>query len=134
MRQIQAVDGDPALGRVPTWVVVAIVPVVAVIAVFVTNVWSGNGSTTVGSAATADTVDIKDFSFSPNPISVKAGTTISVANEDSVTHTLTANSGAFDTGDLGGGHRDRITVMSAGTYAYHCEIHPFMKGTVRVSP
>jgi plastocyanin len=114
-------------------VVVAIVPIVALIAVLVTDAWSGNGSAT-GSAATADTVDIKDFSFSPKRIVVKAGQAITVANEDNVTHTLTANDGAFDTRDLGGGHRDRLTVEAAGTYAYHCEIHPFMTGAVQVSP
>ena len=125
--------GTSALRHVPTWAVVAIVPVAALIAVFVTDAWSGNGSAT-GSVAAADTVDIKDFSFSPQRITVKAGQAITVANQDNVTHTLTANGGAFDTGDLGGGRRDRITAASAGAYAYHCEIHTFMTGTVRVSP
>ena len=124
--------GATALRRVPTWVVVAIVPVVALIAVLVTDAWSGNESAT-GSTGAADTVDIKDFSFSPKRITVKAGQPITVANQDNVTHTLTANDGAFDTRDLGGGHRDRLTVEAAGTYAYHCEIHPFMTGTLRVS-
>jgi hypothetical protein len=61
--------GATAFRRVPTWAVVAIVPVIAVIALLVTDVWSGNGSAT-GSAAAADTVDIKDFSFSPKRITV----------------------------------------------------------------
>ena len=122
-----------ALRRVPTWVVVLIVPVVALIAVLVTDAWSGKGSAT-GSTGAADTVDIKDFSFSPKRITVKVGQPITVANQDNVTHTLTANDGAFDTRDLGGGHRDRLTVEAAGTYAYHCEIHPFMTGNVLVSP
>jgi plastocyanin len=125
--------GTTALRRVPTWAVVAIVPVVALIAVFVTDAWSGNDSAT-GSAATADAVAIKDFSFSPKRITVKPGQAITVVNDDNVTHTLSANGGAFNTGDLGSGRRDRITAASAGTYAYHCEIHPFMTGTVRVSP
>jgi plastocyanin len=136
MRESHARDrgaGTTPSRRVPTWVVVAIVPVVALIAVLVTDAWSGNGSAT-GSAATADTVDIKDFSFSPKRITVKVGQPITVANQDNVTHTLTANDGAFDTRDLGGGHRDRLTVEAAGTYAYHCEIHPFMTGAVQVSP
>jgi len=124
--------GTTAFRHLPTWVVVAIVPIVAVIALLVTDVWSGNGSAT-GSAAAADTVDIKDFSFSPKRITVKAGQAITVANQDNVTHTLTANGGAFNTGDLGSGRSDRITSTSAGTYAYHCEIHTFMTGTVRVS-
>jgi plastocyanin len=110
------------------------VPVVALIAVFITDVVSGNGGATAQPAASPDTVNIKNFSFSPNPITVRAGVPISVVNDDSVTHTFTANDGAFDTGDIGGNHRDRVTVERAGTYAYHCKIHPFMTGTVRVSP
>jgi plastocyanin len=110
------------------------VPLVAVIAVFVTDALSGNGGATAQSAATPNTVNIKNFSFSPNPITVKAGAPIAVVNDDNVTHTFTANGGAFGTGDIGSSHRDRVTVGRAGTYAYHCEIHPFMTGTVRVSP
>ena len=119
--------------RVPTWAVVAIVPVVALIAVFVTDVLSGNGGATAQSAASPDTVNIKNFSFSPNRITVRAGVPITVVNDDNVTHTFTANGGAFDTGDLGSDHRDHVTVQRAGTYAFHCEIHPFMTGTARVS-
>lgn len=134
MRHSHPVNADGALRRVSTWVLVMAVPVVAVIAVLVTGVSSGNGGGAARAAARADAVDIKNFTFSPNPITVKAGAPITVVNEDNVTHTLSANGGAFNTGDLGGGRRDRITAASAGTYAYHCEIHPFMTGTVRVSP
>ena len=110
------------------------VPVVAVIAVFITDALSGNGGATSQSAASPNTVNIKNFSFSPNPITVRAGVPVVVVNDDNVTHTFTANDGAFDTGDVGVNHRDRVTLGRAGTYAYHCEIHPFMTGTVRVSP
>jgi len=110
------------------------VPVVAVIAMFITDVVSGNGGATAQSAASPDTVNIKNFSFSPNPITVRAGVPVVVVNDDNVTHTFTANDGAFDTGDVGVNHRDRVTLGRAGTYAYHCEIHSFMTGTVRVSP
>jgi plastocyanin len=134
MRESHAARPAPGLRRVPTWVLVLAVPVVAVIAVFITDVLSGNGGATAQSAATPNTVNIKNFSFSPNPITVKAGVPIIVVNDDNVTHTFTANGGAFGTGDVGSGHRDRVTVGRAGTYAYHCEIHPFMTGTVRVSP
>ena len=136
MRESYARDSDAgttALRRVPAWALVMAVPVVAVIAVLITNVLSGNGGATAQSATSPDTVNIKNFSFSPNPITVRAGAPITVVNDDNVTHTFTANGGAFDTGDLGGDHRDRVTVQRPGTYAFHCEIHTFMTGTVRVS-
>jgi plastocyanin len=126
---------EAALRRVPTWLLVAIVPVVAVIVIVVTNVVaSDQHSAATGSAAAPDTVVIKDFSFSPKPITVKTGSTITVINDDNTTHTLTANNGAFDTGDVGGGRDGRITVDRAGTFAYHCTIHTFMTGTARVTP
>jgi plastocyanin len=126
---------EAALRRVPTWLLVAIVPVVAVIAMVVTNfVSSDQRSAATGSAAAPNTVVIKNFSFSPKPITVKTGSTITVINDDNTTHTLTANNGAFNTGDVGGGQDGRITVDRAGTFAYHCTIHTFMTGTARVTP
>ena len=129
------VNTDAALGRIPTWLLVVIVPALAVVAVvvtyFVSDVQQGTQS---GSAAAPDTVIIKNFSFSPKPITVKAGATITVINDDNTTHTLTANNGAFNTGDLGGGRRGSVTVDQPGTYRYHCTVHPFMTGTAHVSP
>ena len=127
---------DGALGRIPMWLIVLIVPALAGIAVLVTAVVSGDGGTaTAGSGApAADTVNIKNFAFEPNPFTVKAGQPITVVNDDNVTHTFTANQGAFDTGDINSGRRSDVTIARAGTYAYHCDVHPFMKATVRVSP
>ncbi len=127
---------DTALRRIPMWLIVLIVPALAGVAVLLTAVASGDGrSATARSVApAADTVNIKNFSFAPNPITVKAGQPITVVNDDNVTHTFTANKGAFNTGDVNGGQRSGVTVARAGTYAYHCEIHTFMTATVRVSP
>jgi len=132
---IGAVSTAAALRRTPTWLFVVIVPAVAVIAVVVTNFVSDSPQgTTAGSATAPDTVVIKNFSFSPKPLTVTTGSTITVINDDSTAHTFTANNGAFNTGDVGGGQRGRVTVDRVGTFAYHCEIHPFMTGTARVSP
>jgi plastocyanin len=136
IREYRNVSIDTALRGIPTWLFVVIVPIAAVVAVLVTALVSGDGggSATGRSAAAADTVYIKNFSFSPNPITVKAGAAITVINEDNTTHTFTANKGSFDTGDLGSGQRGSVTIARVGTYAYHCEIHPFMKATLQVSP
>jgi plastocyanin len=129
------VNADLAIRRLPTWLLVVIVPVVALVAVLITGFGPGqSGGATAGAGTAANTVAIKNFAFSPNPITVKTGTTLTVVNNDSITHTLTANAGAFDTGDLGGGRRAQLTLDRPGTYAYHCQIHTFMKGTIRVSP
>jgi plastocyanin len=86
-------------------------------------------------------ISIQDFRFSPAKITVKAGTKVIWVNEDSVPHTVTgngagggasANNGAFDSGTLRPGERFSHTFRKAGTFAYHCEIHPEMQGSVTV--
>ena len=94
-------------------------------------------ATLTGSAAMAATagpsITIKDFAFKPTPLQVKAGVKIKIANRDDTTHTLTADKGAFDAGDISPGKTASITVKKPGTYKYHCEIHNFMKGTLKAS-
>jgi plastocyanin len=129
------VDTGTALSRIPMWLLVLIVPVVAGIAILVTAPISGDiGTAPARSAAGADTVVIKNFAFSPNRLTGKAGQTITVVNDDSTAHTFTADRGAFNTGDLNGGQRGHVTVGQPGLYRYHCEIHPFMKAIVEISP
>lgn len=82
-----------------------------------------------------DTVVIKGFTFSPANITVKAGTTVTWTNQDSVTHTVTADtasSDAPDSGDLASGKSYSFTFQKAGTYMYHCAIHPNMVAMVTV--
>ncbi len=73
-------------------------------------------------------------SFSPNPGTVKAGQTVAWKNNDVITHTATADSGAFDTGAIPpGGTSNPITMSTAGSFGYHCSIHPTMTGTLNVT-
>ena len=97
----------------------------------------GGGSGSSGSSASAATatksVTISNFMFSPMSASVAPGSTVSVTNKDSVTHTLTATGGQFNTGDIGPGQTKTFTAPSkAGTYSYICNIHQYMKGTIVV--
>src|SRR4029453_17195017 len=80
--------------------------------------------------------------FDPPELTVAAGTTLLVANVGGKPHTLTADNGAFDTGIVdpgaeGGrfaGKNASVTLNQAGTFKFHCEIHPAaMKGTVTVT-
>ena len=79
------------------------------------------------------TITIKNFEFSPSPLRVKVGDTVSVHNTDSTAHTVTANDGSFDTGDIGGGKTASFRVKKAGTVPYHCDIHQFMHGDLTVT-
>jgi plastocyanin len=72
-------------------------------------------------------------SFSPSPASVKVGQTVAWKNADSIVHTATADGGTFDTGNIAPGATSTPVMMSAaGTFGYHCRIHPSMVGSLSV--
>jgi plastocyanin len=73
--------------------------------------------------------------FSPDPVSGAEGTTFAWTNNDSTrTHTSTQDSplALWNTGNISPGVTKNVTIASAGGYPYHCAIHPFMTGTVKV--
>jgi plastocyanin len=72
-------------------------------------------------------------SFSPNPVEVKVGETVTWVNDDSGRHTVTSKDGVFDSGFMGKGQSFSFTFDKAGEYPYHCEPHPSMVGTVVVT-
>ena len=72
--------------------------------------------------------------YSPNPIRIAVGSTVTWTNDHSIAHTATADSGAWDTGALAtGATSSAITFNSAGTFPYHCRFHADMHGSVIVS-
>ena len=80
------------------------------------------------------TVALKNTSFQPGDIKVKAGQKITFTNDDSIAHTVTAVKGAkFDSGTLDGGKTFAFTPEKAGTISYVCTFHPGMTGTITVS-
>ena len=118
---------------------------------------SSSGSSLTGPAGgtgggpTAD-ITIQDFSFSPATLTVKVGTTVRWTNKGPSAHTTTSDMGTWTSGTLGaptsaGGYGGggsaggsfTFTFNQAGTYGYHCSIHPPAQypgftGTVMVTP
>jgi plastocyanin len=96
----------------------------------------GGGSTATAGpppSGASRAVMISNFSFRPATVTVKRGTGVTVTNRDSAVHTATADDGhSFDTGNLEDGASKTITVTHPGSYAYHCTIHPYMRGTLIV--
>jgi len=80
--------------------------------------------------------------YDPATLTVKKGDNIQVSNKDNVPHTVTngkgpddPNSGKlFDTSIINGGESAKVptTKLTAGEYPYHCTIHPYMTGTLKV--
>jgi plastocyanin len=87
---------------------------------------------TTAPTSTGNSVSIKNFAFSPVSLTVKVGTKVSWTNNDTVTHTVTADKGAFNSGPLTPGSTFSFTFTKAGTYSYHCNIHPSMMATIVV--
>lgn len=87
-------------------------------------------STTVAMVSGAST--LTNTAYAPSPISVSVGTTVSWLNNDSTTHTSTANNGAWASPNVAPGGRYNFTFSAAGSFQYHCAIHPGMVGTVNV--
>jgi|ERR1051326_9095696 plastocyanin len=70
--------------------------------------------------------------FDPNPVNVAVGASVRWTNTDSVAHTTTSDGNAWNSGTLAGGAQFDVTFQNAGTFPYHCAIHPGMVGTIVV--
>ena len=93
---------------------------------------SKSSSNNNNSSASSNKVSIANMAFSPASITVTAGTMVTWTNNDNMTHTVTADDGSYDSGNIVTGNGFSKTFTVAGTYAYHCTIHPSMTGTVIV--
>jgi plastocyanin len=119
--------------RLETLVLALIVPLVVVITVLVTLSVTSDFSSRANAPSevrTSATISIKAFRFSPNPIVVRVGTPITITNDDSTAHTLTATDKTFDTGEIHDDERAQITITTPGRYRYFCRIHRYMTGTI----
>ena len=71
--------------------------------------------------------------FAPMTLSVSPGATVKVTNQDAATHTLTATTGQFNTGDIAQNQTKTFKAPTApGQYHYICNIHQYMMGTIVV--
>jgi plastocyanin len=94
---------------------------------------AGTAAPTSTPGATGGTsATIKDFEFAPATITIKVGDTVTWTNNGPSLHTVTADDGSFDSGSLSAGKTFSHTFQTAGTFTYHCSIHPFMTATVIV--
>jgi plastocyanin len=79
--------------------------------------------------------DNANLSFSPNPGVARVGQTIAWHNGLTVTHAPAADGGAFNAGNIAPGATSAPIMMpTAGSFPYHCTIHPTMVGTLTVNP
>ena len=94
----------------------------------------GGGPETTGSASGRGEVRIANFRFQPTTMNITRGTVVVWTNDDSATHTATANDASFDTGRLDKGKSSQVTFDRPGTFEYVCNFHSRMTGRVVVGP
>jgi plastocyanin len=96
----------------------------------------GNGGGTTGGGTAGGgggtTVTISGFAYDPSTVQVSGETTLTITNEDDVTHTFTLDDGSVDE-EIGGGESVEVTVNVSETTGFHCTIHPQMTGTLEVA-
>jgi plastocyanin len=103
--------------------VFAVILVVAGLPAVPADAWNG---------AAAGQVAIADFYFQPQSLAIAPGTTVTWVNHGPSQHTTTADNGAWNSGALNSGGTYAVLFNTAGTYTYHCAIHPQMVATIVV--
>jgi plastocyanin len=94
---------------------------------------SNCSKTTTSGMPGANEVLIQNMAFDPVTITVPANTTITWTNKDAVAHTVTSNSGLFESGSMNTNAVWSHLFTTPGSFPYHCAVHPTMTGTVIVN-
>jgi plastocyanin len=90
------------------------------------------GETAIKAAASAATVQIDNFTFTPATLTVAAGTTVTWKNEDDSPHRIGDKDGTFKSAALDTDDTFSHTFATPGVYPYICTIHPYMVGKIVV--
>jgi plastocyanin len=78
------------------------------------------------------TVTIDNFTFEPQRLTVRAGTTVTWVNQDDIPHTLASTAKIFKSKALDTDDKFSFTFATPGVYDYFCSMHPHMTGTIVV--
>jgi len=78
------------------------------------------------------TVNITNFNFAPAETTISVGDTVTFVNGDDTIHSVIADDGSFHSDGLDTNDKFTMTFTKAGKIAYHCGLHPFMKGDIVV--
>jgi plastocyanin len=79
-----------------------------------------------------ETVAARDNVFGPDVVRIQPGGSVEWMNDGHGPHTVTADDGSWDSGNLDAGLDFTHTFDQPGAYAYHCTYHGGMVGTVLV--
>lgn len=85
-------------------------------------------------AAGSASVSARDNLFAPPSLTIDVGDTVTWSNDGDNAHTVTANGGGFDSGNLDPGQSFSHSFSEPGTFPYYCQYHRSagMTGTIKV--
>jgi len=123
--------------KIITWIIIGVIALAAVVgSIYLAQMGSQNqkpASQTLSSGEQIHNVNINNYAFDPSELNVKIGDTVIWANGDYVDHTITSDSGSeILSSSLATLQTYSHTFNTAGTFDYHCSIHPSMKGKIIV--
>lgn len=87
---------------------------------------------TTNTPLAANEVSIQGMAFNPLTLTVTKNTTVKWTNNDALSHTVTSDTGAFNSGTLSPTGTFSFQFTSTGTFSYHCSFHPDMTATIIV--
>ena len=103
-----------------------------------TNTPVSSKAAATSGASQAAAVKLVNTTFAPAQLTIKMGTTVVWTSEDDAPHTVTADDGSFDSGNMKKGDSFKFTFTKAGQYPYYCAYHGTaggggMAGTITVT-
>lgn len=99
---------------------------------------TGNPTGDPGSGGPTASVAIQESDYAPSVVTIQVGTRVIWTNAGTSTHSVTSDSGGFDSGALAppkptmNGDLYQLTFTKQGSYTYHCIFHTGMRGTITV--
>ena len=93
---------------------------------------NNGGTSTSGVGAKTYAVNLSGYAFKPKTLTINAGDSVIWTNRDPAFHDVTSDTNLFNSGVMTTGKTFKYTFKESGTYQYHCESHPYMKGVISV--
>lgn len=98
------------------------------------NDYGGASAPSSATPVTSDRVVIQNFTYQPANLQVKVGTTVTWTNQDTAPHTITFRDSALTSSKVLQKEGVFIyTFTTTGTFAYYCQVHPYMTAQVVVT-
>lgn len=99
-------------------------------AVIIAGCSKSSNNEETGNNSNPNTIYMKNSVFSNTNLTISVGGTVTWVNDDNTVHTVTANDGSFNSGDIAPGNTFKWTFNTAGTFRYYCIFHAGMTGIV----